>query len=83
MVEQPAAEDLAGFRLLRSLGPDGPFVLVAEITEPLYLDLGLTAGATYCYRAQVYDTRGNLSPLSQSVCGAVNVYRLFLPSVRR
>lgn len=83
VVEQPAAEDLAGFRLLRSLEPDGPFVLTAEITEPLYLDLGLTAGANYCYRAQVYDTRGNLSPLSQSVCGTVNVYRLFLPSVRR
>ena len=55
-LEQPAAEDLAGFRLLRSASPDGPFTLVAEVTEPLYLDLRLASGATYCYRAQVYDT---------------------------
>ena len=83
VLEQPAAEDLAGFRLLRSTGPDAPFVLAAEITEPLYLDLGLTAGATYCYRAQVYDTRGNLSPLSAPVCGASTFYRTFLPAVNR
>lgn len=82
-LEQPAAEDLAGFRLLRSAGASGSFVLVAELTEPLYLDLGLESGATYCYRAQVYDTRGLLSTPSESVCGVVTTYRVFLPSIAR
>jgi hypothetical protein len=82
-LEQPAAEDLAGFRLLRSADPDGPFDLLAEVTEPLYLDLGLASGATYCYQAQVYDTRGNLSAPSAVVCGTVHVYRTFLPNVNR
>ncbi|MFN8445354.1 MAG: choice-of-anchor Q domain-containing protein [Caldilineaceae bacterium] len=82
-LQLPAGEALAGFRLLRGPSPNGPFQLIAETTNSLYLDRGLSAGATYCYTAQVYDRAGMLSPQSPSECLTVADYRIFLPLVNR
>ncbi|MDQ1301650.1 MAG: hypothetical protein QG637_1572, partial [Chloroflexota bacterium] len=78
-----AAEDVAGYRLLRSTSITGTYDLVAEAAGVQFVDAGLTRGQTYCYQAQSYDLRGLVSPLTQPVCVTTEPMQLYLPLVRR
>ncbi len=81
---QPAeAEDVAGYRLLRSTSITGTYDLVAEAAGVQFVDAGLARGQTYCYQVQSYDLAGLVSPLTQPVCVMTEPMQLYLPLVRR
>jgi hypothetical protein len=77
------ADDVAGYRLLRSVGLTGTQQLAGETNNWLHIDQALMRGVNYCYTVQAYDSAGQLSPLSPRVCGELPLYTVYLPLVRR
>ncbi|QHT59374.1 PKD domain-containing protein [Paenibacillus lycopersici] len=65
--------DLAGFRIFKSLTPEGPFNFVTETKLTSYTDVPLAPGSNYYYKVEAADRYGNASmseetsasPLSQ------------------
>lgn len=59
--------DLAGYRLYRSLTPDGPYTKIAELPndKPSYEDTMLKPGNTYYYVVDVLDTYLNTARSNQ------------------
>ena len=57
-------------RLERRPGDDSTFVFVADVPPGVseYVDVGVSPGRTYCYRAAAYDATG-LSEFSNEACG--------------
>lgn len=66
------APDLAGYLVLRSSSPDGPFVQLNLVpaSNTTYVDEGLVPGATYYYRVVAVDRSGNPSSPSPIASGA-------------
>ena len=76
------SEQPAGYRLLRSESEAGPYELVGESALPLFTDTLAQHGQPYCYQAQAHNN-GTLSPLSQPVCGQLELLYTYLPSLTR
>lgn len=74
---------VAGYRILRSQTPGGPYELVGEATGTGYTDLLLALGQTYYYVVQAYDASGVLSEYSTEAFGSVPLKTLYLPLLRR
>ena len=78
-----AAQAVAGYRVMRSQTPGGPYELVGETTGNVQYDVGLTRNQTYCYVVQAYDRLGMTSPYSGEVCGlltrSVRETKVFMP----
>jgi hypothetical protein len=74
--------DVAGYRILRSTQPGGPYELVGESTVPAYTALLPQTGKTYSYVVQAYDAHGVLSPNSIQMRGALPVPPVYLPLIR-
>lgn len=66
-----SATDLAGYIVLRSESPDGPFIQLnsAPVTETSYLDEGLVPGQMYYYEVVAVDLSGNASQTSPTASG--------------
>ncbi len=72
----------AGYRVLRSTTPDGLYELIGESAVAGYTDTLAQRGLTYCYRVQAHNG-GAFSPLSEAVCGQLDLLDTFLPIVTR
>lgn len=79
----PAAADLGGYRLLRSMTSGGPYELVGETVGTYLPDLLLRHGQIYCYVVQAYDNSGILSPNSSEACGMLPLLNIYLPVISR
>ncbi len=77
-----AVPGVAGYRILRSTQPGGPYELVGEATGVLFNDLPVVRGQTTYYVVQAYDGAGTLSGLSQEISGALPRLSTFLPAIR-
>ncbi|MCO6452234.1 MAG: VCBS repeat-containing protein [Caldilineales bacterium] len=75
-------EQPAGYRLLRAQSETGSYELIGESALPFFTDTLAQRGQTYCYRAQAHNN-GALSPLSEPVCGQLELLNTFLPSQLR
>jgi hypothetical protein len=58
--------DVVGYRLYRGLTAGGPYAAVADTTEPLYPDTGLTNGVTYFYVVGARDARFESGPSNEA-----------------
>jgi len=56
--------DLAGYRVYRSLAPEGYYYEIGETNLDYFLDFGLENGQTYFYAITAFDWDGNESELS-------------------
>jgi hypothetical protein len=81
--QAPAMPGIAGYRILRSLSPGGPYELVGESAGGIYTDYLLQRGLTYVYVVQAFDAAGAVSPNSPEASGALPLSTIFLPSLRR
>ncbi len=79
----PAVEGVAGYRILRSPFPGGPYELVGEATATRFLDVQLAAGQSYYYVVQAYDAAGVRSTYSPEAGGGIALHQLFLPMIWR
>ncbi len=75
---QDNSNNETGFRIERKTGTSGSFSQIATTgavsgsgSGGYYEDTGLTAGTTYCYRAQAYNSTGNSSYSNES-CATTN-----------
>lgn len=59
--------DLAGYRIYRSLSPDGDYYMIGETNLDYFLDCGLVNGQTYFYAISAFDGSGNESDLSYEI----------------
>ena len=75
------ADDVAGYRILRSAIITGTYELVGESINPEYTDRLLTRGQNYCYIVQAYDANGLLSSNSDPSCAALSLLKAYLPIV--
>lgn len=78
-----AVPGVAGYRILRSTQPGGPYEVVGEATDALFNDLPLPRGRTFYYVVQAYDVNGVVSGFSQEVSGALPRLSTYLPLVVR
>ncbi|HEY7477535.1 MAG TPA: triple tyrosine motif-containing protein, partial [Actinomycetota bacterium] len=60
-----------GFQVERRPAAGGPFEQVAVAPDTLYLDSGLAAGTSYCYRVRSFNEAG-VSDYSEEACGTAN-----------
>lgn len=74
-VDGSALDDLAGFRIYRSVdSPGGDYELIVDIDDPTattYLDADRGQGL-HCYVATAYDEAGNESSFSNEACKAID-----------
>ena len=63
-------DDLAGYKVYRSLESGGPYDFIAETEESSYPDCGLESG-TYFYVVTAFDQAGNESEYSNEASGTV------------
>lgn len=63
----PSADGVASYRVYRSEGEAGEFILVGEPTAPSLVDSGLVPGRTYLYRVTALGTNGIESDPSSDV----------------
>ncbi len=80
--QSASGEEPTGYRILRSVGEDGPFTLIGESTVTNFTDMAVERGQSYCYQIQAYST-DTLSQASTPQCGEVAPLSLFLPLIRR
>ncbi|MCX7789887.1 MAG: hypothetical protein N2378_04535 [Chloroflexaceae bacterium] len=74
---------VAGYRILRSTQPGGPYELVGEATGAAFNDLPASSGQTFYYVVQAYDAAGVVSPYSREVSAALPRLSMYLPVVMR
>jgi YD repeat-containing protein len=74
---------IAGYRVLRSTQPGGPYELVGETTQPVFNDMPVSRGQTYYYVIQAFDENGVLSSLSNEVVGMLPLLTAFLPMLEK
>ena len=65
--EDPPGTTASGYKIFRSLSESGPFAMIAQVTQPEYLDQGLERKTTYYYRIRAYDSKGRQSDFSSIV----------------
>lgn len=68
--EDNTEDDLAGYRVYRSLESGEPYDFVAETEESSYADCGLESG-TYFYVVTAFDQAGNESAYSNEASGTI------------
>ncbi|KPJ90059.1 MAG: hypothetical protein AMJ53_14975, partial [Gammaproteobacteria bacterium SG8_11] len=63
----PSEDDVgvAGYRVYRD---DNAVPFPVTTAFPMYVDGGLTAGSTYCYTVEAFDSAGGVSPQTDEVC---------------
>lgn len=81
--QAPAMPGIAGYRILRSPTPGGPYELVGETSRTLYTDYLLQGGTTYYYVVQTYDAAGALSAFSAEASAAPPSGMIYLPRLAR
>lgn len=79
----PAVEGVAGYRILRSGTPGGPYELVGEAEGLAYSDLLLETNQPYHYVVEAYDADGVRSSPSVEASGMLPLSGLCLPLVMR
>jgi len=63
--ERSLAPSLSGYRVYRSLKPEGPFVQqCSTLTQPAFCELSVSNGATYFYRVTALTSNSQESPPS-------------------
>ena len=72
---------VAGYRILRSTQPGGPYEVVGEAIGSVFNDLPVQRGQTYYYVVQAYDGSGIVSGFSQELSGTLSRLNTFLPTV--
>ncbi len=80
------AQSVAGYRVLRSAAPGGPYELAGETTGEVFYDLAVESGQRYCYVAQAYDRAGQLAPYSNEICSLsiqADARMRYLPVIHR
>ena len=70
--QAPIMQGIAGFRILRSLSPGGPYELVGETSRTLYTDFLLSDEIGYYYVVQTFDDAGAVSAYSDEVSAEVS-----------
>jgi hypothetical protein len=78
----PADEQPTGYRILRSTSLTGTYELIGESATTIFADNQVHYRQTYCYQVQAHNN-GALSPLSNPVCGALPLTKVYLPLVLR
>jgi hypothetical protein len=74
---------IAGYRVLRSTQPGGPFELVGETTQTVFNDVLLKSGKIYYYVIQAFDGSGVLSANSNEVSGSLPYQVIYAPGITR
>ncbi len=65
--KDPPGTKASGYKIFRSLSESGPFAMIAQVTQPEYLDQGMEVRTTYYYRIRAYDPKGRESDFSEIV----------------
>lgn len=76
-------EDVAGYRVLRSASLGGEYEVAGETRNGYFYDALAGRGERYCYAVQAYNHAGQLSPVSDAVCGETPLHDLYVPTLQR
>ena len=65
--EDVSATPCDGYRVFRSQSEQGPFIKIAQVSEPEYVDRDLERNTSYYYRIKAFDAGGRESDFSRTV----------------
>jgi uncharacterized protein len=67
--EEPPGMKAAGYTIFRSNMESGPFVRIAQIDRPEYIDQNVESKKTYYYKIQAFNNKGLQSDFSSIISG--------------